>query len=1416
MKINEVLKLRKDNIFGGAVQTEWYYDSRADQIASNFVFHGPNYFGVTDDDVEFKSHKLMDTCTYTSLLADRLYSDEGNPILLTIAGYGTGKSHLSVTLGKLFSEKKGSSLAKTIITNISRADNDLALDIKDSLTKPNFVIVLNGMRDFNLNYEVLNCAKRILKDYGYSDEIFAEFTKAYNIASNFVFKNFDKFTEEFKEAAEKNNINHSDLKHYMYENIYLDGVFNAVNDVYKEVTGEYIRWDEGISAGDVLRKLVDKFCGDAGEFNKILILFDEFGRYIEYASEYPNRAGDSTLQQIFEAIQDSNNKIIFNGFIQSDLKTYLARVNKTSNISRYIGRYEVGEKIYLSSNLETIFANLVEKNNHESFDYYINSYFEKDRIKENQRLLFNQLHQWIEATNSKGIWSNWDKYYQVIVKGIYPFSPISIWLLTSLSDWYQQRSALNFLINGFEALENEELHELGELPYIKPIDIIKGDLFQEILLAETEGRQKSEYCIQYEKMLTKYSDKLSYAEKDILAGILVTKLLRLRTKSKEECKLALAYITLYTDAQINDILQELENNQGIIVYDAKNNVYDFVEDATGIIDFNRMLTKKRSELNINIDLLFNQDICKRLEIDNNIVPEFAKKNFIVSNEWQYEISLIPISNIDNVFIRGLINDFEQKTTPDKPKGKLIYLYNNPEMGTEFINSVINLYNSAGLDNYPFIFILLDDKENDLLEVLKNDMISRRFTMEERMKFGRFIAKFDKEIEENLSNIFNSLVRQRLIIDSEGITNYSGRLGTVCNNKFEQLYTELIPFDFVGFNNKVISAAKKIHSSICKNIMSGMINYQWIQTQNKEVANRLQSLLVNSNSGWGVLNVSPTNTEITIPRNPKVKKLFDDMDNTLDCNGEIALGELRIKYTKPPYGLNDYAFSLLIAIYVHNRSYEARMEQSGSIVNSMLWSNSVFNEKALDYVIINNSKIKKINLAGYEAEYLSLLSKIEKNSDIEQCALLQEQLNKLQSEADVPEELKEKVRVCNSLLSIGFNYCNKVNMSLARMSGKLDKAIEGNNYIDVLKVIEESEEIESLIDDPNYSINGNQREEATKINRNARKHIEGTYENFLPRATCNSIAQVTRYENWMKSMSDLLKKLGYQELASKTLTRLREVTDNLEIIKEQQIAKELADSFLKKVNVGEFTSQEELLTIKKEGNTIIGNLNANSRLNKFVKEDLIKQIDKTLSVVERYLTVIVSKITEIFDMCYEIKNLREANELLAKIKYILSKKLREEDRTDVEAIGETLQDFVNNVEKALKVDNLLEQKEIFTNLLKNDIYEDVNGHIILEDMINDVDEEIKQLEEAWIRRYLSINLKDIKAYNVNECFNWLEDTKVLPYYLSNDTLDKYKSINNMINRRVTDLKVESIIVIFKELDIDEKKKCLEYLGDILAK
>ena len=103
MLIKDILEFNRKKYFGGAVQANWFYDNdMAADIASSYVFHGPKYHGVGETDHNDLRYKLYDTASYAHILFRKAY-DDTNRFNMTIAGYGTGKSHLSVTLASLLS-----------------------------------------------------------------------------------------------------------------------------------------------------------------------------------------------------------------------------------------------------------------------------------------------------------------------------------------------------------------------------------------------------------------------------------------------------------------------------------------------------------------------------------------------------------------------------------------------------------------------------------------------------------------------------------------------------------------------------------------------------------------------------------------------------------------------------------------------------------------------------------------------------------------------------------------------------------------------------------------------------------------------------------------------------------------------------------------------------------------------------------------------------------------------------------------------------------------------------------------------------------------------------------------------------------------------------------------------------------------
>ncbi|NLK00089.1 MAG: hypothetical protein GX318_02475, partial [Clostridia bacterium] len=367
MRLTDIVSFRKDLLFNGAVQVGWCETDppRAQKAAKYYVFHGPEYHGVAQDDFEVGSHKLIDTANFTLDILKRITGEIADePFALAIAGYGTGKSHLGVTLSFLLGAPD-SKIAGQILSNVTMADSSIGHQMQNILTglnQPFLVVTVNGMQDFDLGGEIIRQILLALNQRGLDTGVLEDLRPRFKTAIN--------FTESFFAPLENDFIKHfgqvSSVKDIVEMLQTQDEVaFSKVSTIYEEKMGSPIYAMGKESLHDFIRLTKETYCGTGKPFASIVILFDEFGRYMEFAVQKPHVAGSGALQQLFECVQAYGDGVFFLGFVQYELKAYISRVapELREDLNRYVTRYETVRKVRLSTNLETLMSNLLEKKN---------------------------------------------------------------------------------------------------------------------------------------------------------------------------------------------------------------------------------------------------------------------------------------------------------------------------------------------------------------------------------------------------------------------------------------------------------------------------------------------------------------------------------------------------------------------------------------------------------------------------------------------------------------------------------------------------------------------------------------------------------------------------------------------------------------------------------------------------------------------------------------------------------------------------------------------------------------------------------------------------------------------------------------------------------------------------------------------
>ncbi|RLB74094.1 MAG: hypothetical protein DRH03_02155, partial [Deltaproteobacteria bacterium] len=67
LTLHDIIKFRGDRLFNGAVSIDWFLTDgeKRRKAAESFVFHGPKYHGVTQDDIgHAHGHRLQDTASF--------------------------------------------------------------------------------------------------------------------------------------------------------------------------------------------------------------------------------------------------------------------------------------------------------------------------------------------------------------------------------------------------------------------------------------------------------------------------------------------------------------------------------------------------------------------------------------------------------------------------------------------------------------------------------------------------------------------------------------------------------------------------------------------------------------------------------------------------------------------------------------------------------------------------------------------------------------------------------------------------------------------------------------------------------------------------------------------------------------------------------------------------------------------------------------------------------------------------------------------------------------------------------------------------------------------------------------------------------------------------------------------------------
>ena len=767
-KLNEIIRFQNERLFNGAVNLDWFLDNpeRTQAAADAFVFHGPTYHGVTQKDVgDAHGHQLQDTASFTHSIVRSCVGLTEKPFTLTIAGYGTGKSHLALTLAQMLGIPD-SKCTISILSSLKNADKSIGDEIEGMLKgigKPCLVLALNGMRNFDLTAEISQQILIQLRKRGLDTTALDNLRPRFAQAANLVRMSNQQFLQELLEQTESTD-----------RETILDQLDSQDEQTYEEVQQffEHKGMPIRVLGGESLKDLIDvachEYCGSAPDkpFACLLVLFDEFGRYAEFATMKRQIAGSGVLQHLFEGIQGNSDKACFVGFIQFELNTYVQRIapELKNDIIRVTTRYQTSDKAYLSTNLETLVAHLIEKKSP-----IIDEWFDTEKARRESAEISDNIQKWFPLSHQHRLWGVPDHFHTVIRKGCWPLSPYAAWLLyylTAAGQHLQERSALSLLANVIEKYQ-ERPAEKNERAYeLSASDLWSEELLQEFIASEESGQQGT-ISHSYATVLTRHESQLNDNQIALLRTIVLAMKLGLSVSNRDNATSALSRLSGIAIYDSENALNKLQNEYNVIEWDDSFHQFDILGDAvpqTHFLAFLRQRVASAFDEQGKSDLFVSRisewcDSIKDLECD------FAEMNSITTKEWRYRYVTSNL-NMLSTHIKFAAENWRNALSVSEPRGTIIYCYVELSQKTEKIETdtsklLRRVAKEMGQSCLPIMVVLIVDKNAQMGRIMAElAVLSDLISEQDKARFGNLTGAHEEKIKKLLADYVETSIRDR--------------------------------------------------------------------------------------------------------------------------------------------------------------------------------------------------------------------------------------------------------------------------------------------------------------------------------------------------------------------------------------------------------------------------------------------------------------------------------------------------------------------------------------------------------------------------------------------------------------------------------------------------------------------------------
>ena len=738
------------------------------------------------------------TSDTVKILKDYLYSlfdDNINRATVLVGPYGKGKSHLLLVLLTIMMCDKNNEHILSLINKISEIDPECSKLAKDALNNKKYLPIIINFNSEDLNQAFLVAINHALKEIGAEDILpNTYFEAALNVLKGW--ENYSSTINKFKKLVkEKCNLTYTKIKNKLKD--FDNEAYSIFKDVFFDMTSG-IEFNPMINT-DVVKMIeeINYKLKEQYNYDGIIIVFDEFSKFIESSEDSNNTKDLKILQDIAELSGRSKKPQLHLVCItHKTINEYISRIpeEKIDAWKTIEGRFT--EKYFISSSQQNyeLIANAINKT--KKFDDYYSKHEEEiKKLTENATELFMY---------------EYDDYLKNIVKGCFPLSPYTTYCLPIVSEKVAQneRTLFTYLSKNEEnSLLGKVAENKGELNFIK-LDSLY-DYFEPLFKKETFNDLIHEIYLKVNGAL-----KIAFydIDKEIIKTLGIIYIINDFNSLAPNIH-TLSNILGYSKEKIQDEVEKLVHEDNILIKKRSTDFIDFMPTSTVKINskIKEISEIKYSEPNVSkilSDIVGLKYILPKRYNDEYKMIRYFKRVFMTVNELSaYSSSEQILSEYNS---DGIILDIIclSKEEIEQAKYSLNYLNDNRIL----IVIPKKIYNIAkDLSEYEAINELLND-----VELIKEDN-----RVKEQLDFLKedLEAKVFKYIDNNYNLSSNNC--KLYSIENKSYTNLTSNklselLSKICKCNFNK--TPVINNELIN-KNKISSPVLKARDSIVNLILN---------------------------------------------------------------------------------------------------------------------------------------------------------------------------------------------------------------------------------------------------------------------------------------------------------------------------------------------------------------------------------------------------------------------------------------------------------------------------------------------------------------------------------------------------------------------------------------------------------------------